>query len=40
MGAMVLTLAIVGALFIIGIVGTVIGLISLVYPSTSRHHRR
>jgi hypothetical protein len=39
MGAMVLTLALTSTLLIIGIVGTVIGITRLVYPSGSRRHR-
>ena len=39
MEAMVLTLALTSILLIIGMVGTVIGIISLVYPSEGRRHR-
>jgi hypothetical protein len=39
MGAMILTLALTSILLIIGIVGTVIGITRLVYPSGGRHHR-
>jgi hypothetical protein len=39
MGAMVLTLALTSTLLIIGIVGTVIGITRLVYPSGGRRHR-
>lgn len=39
MGAMALTLALTSTLLIIGIVGTVIGITRLVYPSRGRRHR-
>jgi hypothetical protein len=39
MGAMALTLALTSTLLIIGIVGTVIGITRLVYPSGGRRHR-
>ena len=39
MSAMVLTLALTSTLLVIGIVGTVIGITRLVYPSGGRRHR-
>lgn len=38
MEAMMLTLMITSILLIIGVLGTVIGIIQLVYPSSGRHN--
>jgi hypothetical protein len=39
MRTLIFTLALTSILLIIGIVGTLIGITHLVYPSSSRHHR-
>lgn len=39
MGILILTLMLTSVLLIIGIVGTVIGITHLIYPSRDRHDR-
>ena len=40
MRTLFLTLTLTNVLLVMGIVGTVIGITHLVYPSQGRHHRR
>jgi FtsZ-interacting cell division protein ZipA len=40
MGALILMLALTNILLVVGIVGTVIGITHLVYPSRGRRHRQ